>query len=192
MTATEIFEKLAPQRASDIFTYLHDEERAAYKATMLHLTSRKKLRPVFLEKKQKHERHLWMAENLAKKRNEDLAIEILQTWVLKTQTPAILQFLEDLGISHDGSGLIEDTPSEPAPETVKKGVENLLAKFPHDCVAIYLHLFIQMDPDGWKTLRQLLEETPELQLSAPAQSPSPESQPEKTEPEITSPTSTAL
>lgn len=169
MTASEIFAKINSQTASSILDYLHDQERAAYKATIAHLTSRKKLRPVFLEKKQKTDRHRWMAENLGSPRNEDLALEILQTWILKTQTAAILLFLEDLGITHDGSGLIEDTPSEPSPEIVQSAVSHLLSQFSHENIAIYLHLFIQMDPDGWPTLRQLLLDLPELQIPSSPQ-----------------------
>ena len=164
MTASEIFEKATPQCTANIISFLHDEDRTAYRSVMTYLTSRRKLRPVFLEKKPKLERHQWMVTALGNKRNEDLALEILQTWVLKTQSEAILQFLEDLGIEHDGKGLIETTPPEPAPDLVEKGVTHLLEKYPAEHIAIYLHLFLQMDPEGWIHLRKLLAELPALQI----------------------------
>lgn len=165
MTAHEIFQNIPAEKSVEVVTYLHAEDRNSYKAVLNLLATRRKLRPVFLEKKPKTEQLAWVAEALGKKANEDLAHEILQTWVLKANSEIVLRFLKDLGIDHDGAGVIEETPSEPAPETVQSAVDNLLESFDACSVAVYLHLFVEMDPEGWPTLRQLLITHPKLSLS---------------------------
>jgi hypothetical protein len=164
MNASELFAAASPEKGVEVIDFLAQADRNAYRAALSLLASRRNLRPAFLEKKPKPERHRWMAEALERKRNEDLALELLQNWILQARTPLVVQFLEDLGIPHDGEGLIDETPTEPAAELVDKAVEKLLAGYPAEDVALYLHLFIGMDPDGWAHLRQLLAVRPELQL----------------------------
>jgi hypothetical protein len=164
MNASELFAAASPEKGVEILDFFAASDRNAYRAAITLLASRRNLRPLFLEKKPKGERHQWMAEALGRKRNEDLALELLQNWVLQARTEMVVQFLGDLGIAHDGEGLIDQTPNEPAPELVDQAVERLLSGFPAEDVGIYLHLFVTMDPAGWNHLRQLLEIRPELRL----------------------------
>jgi hypothetical protein len=169
MTASEIFTRLDPETNEHIFVFLQNEDRHAYRSTMQILASRRNLRPVFLEKKTKPERHRWMGEALGRNRNEDLALELLQNWVLRGRRDMVLQFLRDLDIVHDGEGIIQTTPDEPAQEAVEAAVNNLLANFPPTHATVYLHLFASMEDEGWPHLRHLLATEPRLQLEpAPA------------------------
>lgn len=54
-----------------------------------------------------------MREALSKPGNADLALEILQVWVLGKNERMVCDFLDALGIKHDGKGLIEEMPAEP-------------------------------------------------------------------------------
>jgi hypothetical protein len=164
MTASELFSRLDAGTSDSVFGFLYETDRNAYRGAMQILTTRRNLRPVFLEKKPKPERHQWMADSLARKRNEDLALEILQNWILRGNGPMVLQFLKDLGIEHDGEGVIEKTPVEPSPELVEAAVNNLLTSFPAATVIVYLQLFASMDDDGWPHLRKLINEDPRLQF----------------------------
>lgn len=168
MTPSELFSTLDPALSESVFAFLYDGDRNAYRGAMNILASRRNLRPVFLEKKPRPERHQWMADALSRKRNDDLALEILQNWILRGNSAMVLQFLKDLGIEHDGEGIIEDTPVEPPPEVVDTAVGNLLANFPAGAVIVYLHLFASMDDDGWRHLRALLAGDPRLQPASSA------------------------
>lgn len=168
MNAAEIFAQAPPEISESILAFFHENDRASHKALMSMLATRRKLRPVFLEQKPKVERNRWMASALSRKANEDLAIEILQTWILNAKRDLVLQFLQDLGIEHDGEGVIEKTPDEPPAALVDQAVEHLLANFCGPEVAIYLTMFVQMDPSGWPHLREILATRPELQLQTSA------------------------
>lgn len=168
MTASELFLRFDSVTTESVFGFLYETDRNAYRGAMQILASRRNLRQVFLEKKPKPERHQWMKDALSRKRNEDLALEILQNWILRGNSEMVLQFLKDLDIKHDGEGIIEDTPEEPAPEVVDVAVNNLLASFPPAAVSIYLHLFASMDDGGWPHLHKLLDEEPRLRLPTSA------------------------
>jgi hypothetical protein len=120
------------------------------------LATRRKLRPVFVERKPREERNQWIRESLSKSTNADLSLEMLQVWVLGKNRQMVCDFLDALSISHDGKGLIDELPAEPEESKVSTAVDSLLAKYPAEDVAIYLHLFSGMDDSVWPVLKGLL------------------------------------
>jgi hypothetical protein len=156
MTAIEIFGRMSAPQASELFNWLHENDRQAYRSCAGMLASRRKLRPVFVERKPREERNQWMREALSKPANSDLALELLQVWVLGKNESMVCDFLDALAIPHDGKGLIDEVPAEPGSEKVAAAVESLVAKYPAQEVAIYLHLFSRMDDNPWPALRELL------------------------------------
>jgi len=113
------------------------------------------LRPVFVERKPRDERNLWIHEALTKSTNADLALETLQLWVLGKNERLVCDFLDALAIKHDGKGLIDELPAEPDAKKVSAAVEAILAKYSPEDVWIYLHLFAGMDTP-WPHLKGLL------------------------------------
>jgi len=170
MKAYEIFSALPPATASAILEEIEISDKEGYRAALSLLAQRRKLRPTFLQNKSRSQRREWMVAMLARKQNADLAIELLQGWLVKCRKEMLVTFLDKLGIAHNGEGLIEDSPSEPSAEIVDAGVAALLAQFPAAEVAAYLHLFVEMDPDGWNHLRTILS-TNESLLLVPAPQP---------------------
>jgi hypothetical protein len=164
MTATEIFGRLTAEQASDVLNWLAENERNAYRSTAAMLATRRKLRPVFLERKPRNERNRWMAEALAKTQNTDLALEILQVWTLGKNEKLVCDFLDALEIPHDGKGLIDELPAEPSADRVAKAVELILGKHGAVDVCVYLHLFSDMDEGRWPTLKSMLASNPALTL----------------------------
>jgi len=162
MTANEIFARFSPGQSSEVLEWLMENDKAAYKTAIGLLAGRRKLRPVFVERKPKDERHLWVKEAFAKPANGDLATEILQAWILGAHNAMVCSFLDTLKIPHDGKGLIEDLPAEPGPTEVKAAVEALFAGYPEGAVFAYLHLFSSMDIAEWPTLQQLTTTDPRL------------------------------
>lgn len=162
MTANEIFGRMSAPRASEILNWLHDNDRYAYRSCAGMLAARRKLRPVFVERKPREERNLWMREALLKASNSDLALEILQVWVLGKNERMVCDFLDAMKIKHDGKGLIDELPLEPAADKVTAAVESILANYPAAEVAIYLNLFVGMDDSGWPALKSLVASHPAL------------------------------
>ena len=155
MTVIEIFGRLSVPRATGILNWLYENDREAYRSCAGMLATRRKLRPVFVERKPRDERNLWIREALTKSSNADLALETLQIWVLGKNERLVCDFLDALGIKHDGKGLIDELPAEPDAKMVSAAVEAILAKYSPEDVWIYLHLFAGMDTP-WPHLKGLL------------------------------------
>ena len=57
MKPTEIFQKMSPALAVEIFTFLQTEQKPVYKAAIQGLANQRNLRAVFVERKPPAERH---------------------------------------------------------------------------------------------------------------------------------------
>lgn len=164
----EIFAQLPPAVAEQLFTHLIEREKPLYKATIDTLAKQRKLRPVFVERKPRAERHAWMKDVLGRKVNESVAAHLLQIWLVGAHAKLLCDFLDGLGIKHDENGTIEVLPPAPAKEDLTTSIDALFTKHDPAVVAVYLHAFQALDETGWPTLADLLVEDPRLQLGAPA------------------------
>lgn len=161
----EIFARMAPGVAAQLFTYLFDNEKPLYKATIDTLAKQRKLRPVFVERKPRDQRHAWLQETLGKKQNESIAAHLLQIWLVGAHAKLLCDFLDGLGIEHDENGTIENLPAAPAKADLAPVIDSLLAAHEPGIVAVYLHAFQASDETGWSTLAELLAEDDRLALA---------------------------
>jgi hypothetical protein len=164
----EVFAALPPSVSDQLFAFLFENEKPLYKATIETLAKQRKLRPVFIERKPRVDRHVWMKDMLGRKVNESVAAHLLQIWLVGAQSKLLCDFLDGLGISHDENGTIEELPPEPTKEALSKAVEPLFEKHDPAVVAVYLNAFQALDEKGWSSLAELLAEDPRLQLGAAA------------------------
>ncbi len=161
----DIFARMPAPSADQLFGFLHEREKPLYKATIDTLAKQRKLRPVFVERKPRAERHEWMRDVLGKKANEPVAAHLLQIWLVGAHAPLLCDFLDALGIAHDENGTIEKLPSAPPKEKLAEVVASLFAKHDAGVIAVYLHAFQALDDAGWSTLDELLAEDPRLKLA---------------------------
>jgi hypothetical protein len=177
MTSYEIFGHCSSQLANDILAYLQEKEKPVYRAVIQNLAVQRKLRPVFVERKPKPERNIWLHQALARKPADEIATQVLQIWLLGSQQPLICEFLDALEIKHDGKGVVDELPPEPDAEKVRAAVNRIVEHYPSEIVAVYLQMFRMMDDSGWKHLAEILDTDQRLRL--PALPPdSPEARPE--------------
>jgi hypothetical protein len=166
MKAHELFQRMSPQMAAEIFTFLQKEEKPVYKAAIQGLANQRNLRPVFIERKLPNERHTWMQQALGRSVSDTLATHIVQAWLLGANKEMLCGFLDALGIAHDPDGTVEEIPVVPAQEKIEAAVDKLLASYPAERVAIYLHAFRDMDSAvQWPALNEILSERPQLQFA---------------------------
>ena len=165
MKAYEILRRFPDEGAAEIFQYLYANDKPAYRACLQVLATRRRLRPVVLERKTRLERHAWMHNELTRKSNDDAATEVLQSWLLGTHQQLICNFLESLGVEHDGRGLLETLPSEPPRDRLMDAIGPLLENQSRFAVIAYLNLFCEMDIADWPTLKQILQEDSRLCLA---------------------------
>lgn len=167
MKAHEILSHFSDENAGEVLTHLHEEDKPAYRACLQLLANRRRLRPVFLERKPKPERHAWMRVELARSGNNDVATEILQAWLLGAHRAMICEFLDSLQIPHDGQGLLETLPEEPTREALQAAVDGIFLNHPALPVRAYLLLFPEMDIANWPTFTKILQDDPRLAAGPP-------------------------
>jgi hypothetical protein len=164
MKCYEICGRVSPELMNSMLVFLLESEKPVYKAMIQNLAARRKLRPVFIERKPKIDRHLWVQQALSSKGSDDLAIQLLQIWLLGAYREMICEFLDLLGIKHDGKGVIDDLPLEPSREALTETITKLLEDHQREVVAVYLHAFQAMDETGWSTLEDVLAGDPRVAL----------------------------
>lgn len=163
LAAHEIFAFMSPALATEIIEQFHSTDKETYRSILNAVAEARHVRPVFLERKPRPERHKAMVESLGRPRLEAMAVTTLQTWLMKNQTAMLTDYLDALGIKHD-KGSVEELPKSVEDEKLRAAVEGLLAKYPHEKVAVYLRAFNDFSQANWPNLAKLLENEPRLQL----------------------------
>ena len=154
----EIFARMSPEVAAQLFSFLFEKEKPLYKATIDSLAKQRKLRPVFVERKPRDERHSWMKETLGKKASEGVAAHLLQIWLVGAHSKLLCDFLDGLGIAHDENGTIDELPAAPAKADLVRTIGELRTKHDPAVIAVYMHAFQALDENGWPSLAELLAE----------------------------------
>ena len=163
LTSHELLGFMSPSLANEILNWTYETERATYKATLQAVADARKLRPVFLERQPRPQRHATMVAALNRPNLEMVASTLLRTWLVKRHKDMLVDFLNALGIQHE-DGVVEGLPESMETEKLKTAVELLLGKYPHEAVGVYLNAFNDMNEANWPNLKELLEGDSRLQL----------------------------
>ena len=163
LTSHELLGFMSPTLALEILTYAYDTDKPLYRATLSAVADARKLRPVFLERQPRPQRHATMLATLARPAMEVVTANLIRTWLLKQHKQMLVDFLDALGIPHQ-EGVVEDLPPTMDDAKIRAAVDALLAKYPPETVAVYLHAFNEMNAVGWPNLNTMLETDPRLQL----------------------------
>src|SRR6478672_12250273 len=170
MKSHEIFQRMSPALAAEMFTWLQTEQKPVYKAAIQGLANQRNLRGVFVERKPPAERFPWMQAAFARKISDSLASHVLQAWLLGANKEMLCDFLEALEIKHSDDGTVDELPADLPREKIAAAIERLLGKYPAENVAVYLHAFSDMDSTvQWPALDEILSEEPRLKLGATTQ-----------------------
>jgi hypothetical protein len=163
LTSHELLGFMSPALALDILTYAYETDKPLYRATLGAVAEARKLRPVFLERQPRPQRHAAMLATLARPALDMVAANLIRTWLLKKHKQMLTDFLDALGIAHQ-EGVVEDLPPAMDDAKVRAAVDALLAKHPPEAVAVYLNAFNEMNEVEWPSLKTMLESDPRLQL----------------------------
>lgn len=163
LTSHELFGFMSPSLASEIILFAFESEKPAYRATLAAVAEARHVRPVFLERQAKAQRHAAMLASLSKPSLEMAAGNLIRTWLVKKHKAMLVDFLNALEIKNE-EGVVEDLPPSMADDKLHAAVDALLAKYPHEAVAVYLHAFNDMNEANWANLKAMLETDSRLQL----------------------------
>jgi hypothetical protein len=164
MTYHELFGFMSPDLAKRILDEAYNNDKPLYKLTLAAVAEAKKLRPAFYEKKNRAERDADIISMLARPRMEEAGATLMRGWLMKTQTPMLIDFLNALGLKHK-DGVVDDFPDTLDDAMLNKAVEALLAKYPREIVIVYLNAFGNMNEAGWPNLNAMLEKDERLQIA---------------------------
>ncbi|MFN2507690.1 MAG: hypothetical protein ABR589_02845 [Chthoniobacterales bacterium] len=166
MKSHELFQRMSPALAAEIFTFLQREQKPVYKAAINGLASQRNLRGVFIERKPPQERHPWMQAALTRPLSDALANHLVQAWLLGAEKEMLCDFLDGLGIAHEPDGTVEELPASPPKEKIKTAIDKLLAKYAPERVAVYLHAFQDAESSvQWPALNGILREDQRLRFA---------------------------
>lgn len=164
MTTSEIYQQ-APQALFDkMFTWMRQDQRKLYSATLERLASDLRLRPVFIQKKSLPEQFAWLKKTLSRRNQNAVGEHLLQTWLMADCQELLQDFCDGLGIPHDGQGAVEgDLPATLDADKLQSTTSTLLEKHDPALVTLYLRVFNRQRPEGWPSLTALLKTNPALQ-----------------------------
>jgi hypothetical protein len=163
LTSHELLGFMSPALANDILSYIFESDKPAYKATLKAVADAKHLRPIFLERQPRAERHITMLSMLTKPQLDGAAGAFIRAWLVGKHKTMLMDFLNSLEIKNE-DGVVEDLPGTMDDAKLQVAVELLLGKYPHEIVAVYLNAFNDMNAAGWANLKTLLESDARLQL----------------------------
>ncbi|MBI3849401.1 MAG: hypothetical protein HY298_03770 [Verrucomicrobia bacterium] len=167
LTCHELFGFMSPALAGEILTFAFEEDKDLYRATLHAVADSRKVRPIFLERQPRAQRHTGILTALARPSMELVAGNLIRSWLIKKQKAMLVDFLDALGLTHD-QGAVEDLPASMDDGKLRSAVDTLLAKHPPEATAVYLNAFNDMNGANWPNLKAMLETDPRLQLGGRA------------------------
>lgn len=163
LTSHELFGFMPPSLAAEILEHAHTYDRDLYRATLTAVANVRKVRPIFLDKQPRPQRHAGMIAYLSRPGLEIAAGTMLRGWLLKGHKSLLVDFLDGIGLAHK-DGVVDDLPESVDDAKLKSAVETLLAKHSADVVKVYLHSFNTMNELQWKNLESILKDDARLQF----------------------------
>ena len=167
LTSHELFGFMSPTLAGEIINYTYETDKPTYKATLGAVAQARHLRPVFLERQPRAQRHDAMVSTLSRPALDTVAGGLIRAWLLKKHKAMLVDFLNGLGIQNK-DGVVDNLPEAMDDTKLKSAIETLLKKYPPEAVAVYLNAFNDMNRANWANLKTILESDARLQLGAHA------------------------
>jgi len=167
LTSHELFGFMSPALAGEIVNYTYESDKPTYKATLGAVAQARHLRPVFLERQSRVQRHESMISSLSKPALDTVAGGLIRAWLMKKYKAMLVDFLNALGIQNN-EGVVDNLPAVMDDAKLKSAIETLLKKYPPEVVAVYLNAFNDMNEANWANLKTMLESDARLQLGTSA------------------------
>ena len=159
----ELLGFMSPALANEIISSTFETDKATYKAAMAAVAEARHVRPKYLEHQARPQRHAAMLATLTRPALDLAAGTLIRTWLVKKQNAMLVDFLNALSIENK-EGVVENLPEAMDDAKLKSAVDVLLAKYPHEHIAVYLNAFNDMNEANWANLKTMLEGDKRLQL----------------------------
>lgn len=164
MKAYYIFQQADEETINNILDWMRNQERAVYRAALRELAALKKLRPQYVQLKPVPEQFAFIKKMLAWKPSEEIGDHLLQVWLLRKHERMLIEFLDTLGIEHNGHGVVDVLPDNLDKEKLAKAVDHLFEKYSPGVASVYLQMFQLQTEDGWDELAEVLANDPRVTI----------------------------
>ena len=165
LTSHELFGFASPGLANEILTFAYESDKPTYKAVLAAVAQARHVRPVFLERQPREQRHATMLATLTRPALDLTAGALIRAWLVKKHKAMLVDFLTALGVENK-DGVVDNLPPTMDDTKLKSAVDLLLAKHPPEVVAVYLNAFNDMNEASWPNLNTMLESDARLQLGS--------------------------
>ena len=166
MKAHDLYTAVDPSLVTSILDWFRNNDRNVYKTAVATLAARRKLRPVFIQKKPLAEQYAWIHKTLKVSALDDVGEQLLQAYLMSAQQSLLAMFCDGLGIPHDGKGsVVGDLPKKIDAERLDATIDKLIGLFDPKLLTLYLHCFNMQQPGGWPELTAKLESDERLVLA---------------------------
>jgi hypothetical protein len=167
MKSYELLAFMSLDLAQEILEFAFEYDKELYKVALKTVAENRKLRPIYLERKSRKERHVLMIKALCGPALDTVTSNIIRDWLIKGQKDMLVDFLGELGIEHK-DGVVDELPESVETEKLKSAIDMLLGKYPPEKVTIYLYAFNEMEDSRWSNLAEILEDDSRLELGLTA------------------------
>lgn len=162
----ELYAAVDPVIVNQMLDWFRANDRNVYKSAVATLASRRKLRPVFIEKKPLTDQYEWIRKTLTLNACDTIGEHLLQAYLMAGQQSLLAMFCDGMGIAHDGKGsVVGDLPKKMDAERLKATVDRLAGLFDTRLLTLYFHCFNLQVPGGWPELSEILASDERLKLA---------------------------
>src|SRR5437868_616323 len=133
MKSHQLFGAMPPALITEILEYHFENDKPLYRAAVDAVAQFRKVRPVYLERQPRTERHAAVAQTLTRPALELAADSLIRNWLLKKHSAMLIDFLDSLKIPHE-KGAVENLPESVEDAGLQSAVDGLLAKYPGEIV----------------------------------------------------------
>lgn len=166
MKAHELYTAVDPAFVTQILDWFRANDRNVYRSAVATLASKRKLRPVFIEKKSVAEQYAWIHKTLKINACDTIGEQILQAYLMAGQQSLLAMFCDGMGIPHDGKGsVVGDLPKKLDDARLTTTIDRLVDVFDPKLLTVYLHCFNMQVPGGWPELNEKLASDERLKLA---------------------------
>ena len=164
--AHELYSAVDPAIVTQILDWFRANDRNAYKSAVATLAGKRKLRPVFIQKKSLPDQYAWIHKTLKINACDMIGEHLLQAYLMSGEQSMLGMFCDGLGIPHDGKGsVVGELPKKLDAERLTETLGRLIDLFDPKLLTLYLHCFNMQVPGGWPELSDKLATDERLVLA---------------------------
>ena len=156
MRSYQVFAAMSPEQAAQMLRAIAEGAPATYASGLQLASAAFKTRPAYLQRQPFAKRAASIRRALARVASNAVAQEILAVYFLECRKPLLVEWLDLVGVEHEGGVLSEETPAPPPEGELREAAERFRAADGDPDRELLLRAFAAQDSIDWPALEALL------------------------------------